>query len=250
MGAVEIAVHIDALRREGIRLADAAADAGLDAAVPTCPDWRVRDLVTHLGGVYRWAAGNVTDGSVSEEQMAAGFEAPGDKELIDWLRARHAGIVEALATADPGVECFTFLPAPTPLAFWARRQAHETVIHRVDAESAAGREITEIPPEFAADGVNELVGAFMARRGGKLRSERPMSLAIEATDAEAAWTVGIGPEGREVTAGRGAADATVTGRAHDLYLLLWNRIGADRVTVEGDPAVLGLWRERAHIRWS
>jgi len=250
VGAVEIAVHIDVLRREGVRLADAAAAAGLDAAVPSCPDWRVRDLVSHIGGVHRWAAGNVTHGSLTEEQIEAAFVAPTDGELIDWLRAGHAGLVETLTTADPAVECFTFLPAPTPLAFWARRQAHETVIHRVDAELAAGREVTEVAPEFAADGVNELVGAFMARRGGKLRSERPMSLAIEATDAEAAWTVGIGPEGREVTAGRGAADATVTGRAHDLYLLLWNRIGADRVTVEGDPAVLGLWRERAHIRWS
>lgn len=250
MGAVEIAAHIEVLRREGTRLTDAAGAAGLDAAVPTCPDWRVRDLVTHLGGVYRWAAGNVTHGSMTGEQTAAAFVAPADGELIDWLRAGHALIVEALSTADPAVECFTFLPAPTPLAFWARRQAHETVIHRVDAELAAGREVAGVPPEVAADGVNELVGAFMARRGGKLRSERPVSLAIEATDAEAAWTVRIGPEGREVTAGRGAADTTVTGRAHDLYLLLWNRTGAERVTVEGDPAVLALWRERAHVRWS
>lgn len=250
MGAVEIAVHIDALRREGLRLVDAATAAGLDAAVPTCPDWRVRDLATHLGGVYRWAAGNVAHGSMTEEQTDAAFVAPADGELIDWLRAGHAGVVETLSTADPAVECFTFLPAPTPLAFWARRQAHETTIHRVDMELAAGEEITEVPAEFAADGVNELVGAFMARRGGRLRSEEPMSLAIEATDAGAAWTVRIGPEGREVTAGSGPADAAVTGRAHDLYLLLWNRIGAERVTVEGDPAVLALWRDRAHIRWS
>ena len=34
------------------------------------------------------------------------------------------------------MRCFAFLPAPSPLAFWARRQAHETGIHRADVESA------------------------------------------------------------------------------------------------------------------
>ena len=49
-----------------------------------------------------------------------------------------ADLVAALAAAPDDLECWTFLPAPSPRAMWARRQAHETAIHRVDAELAAG----------------------------------------------------------------------------------------------------------------
>ena len=53
---MEIATHIDALRTQGELMALAAgAGAGPDDPVPSCPEWTVRDLVRHLGGVHRWA---------------------------------------------------------------------------------------------------------------------------------------------------------------------------------------------------
>ena len=58
---MEVATHIEALRREGELMAAATAVADADAAVPTCPEWRVRDLVRHTGGVHRWATGYVAD---------------------------------------------------------------------------------------------------------------------------------------------------------------------------------------------
>src|SRR4029450_13488361 len=63
---------------------------------------------------------------------------PGDDALVGWFRAGHATLVDALSAADPALDCWTFLPAPSPLGFWARRQAHETAIHRVDAQGPAG----------------------------------------------------------------------------------------------------------------
>jgi uncharacterized protein (TIGR03083 family) len=75
---------------------------------------------------------------------------PEDDVLVEWFVAGHAALVQALRDADPDLACWTFLPAPSPLAFWARRQAHETGIHRVDAESPADS-ITPFPPAFAAD---------------------------------------------------------------------------------------------------
>jgi len=245
---MEIATHVDALEAHGQRLADAAEKAGLDASVPTCPRWRVRDLLGHTGGVHRWAAGNVSRGRMTDEDTRAGFVSPDDAELLAWFRDGHRHLVETLRSADPATTAYTFLPAPSALAFWARRQAHETAIHRVDAESASGY-LTPFDTAFAVDGLAELIEAFMGRRGGALFADPPVSLAVQATDADAAWTVRIHADHRVIEQGAGAADTTVRGTASDLYVLLWNRTGPERVRVEGDPGVLAIWRERARIRW-
>jgi uncharacterized protein (TIGR03083 family) len=100
--------------------------------------------------MVRWtAAGYVSQAREEEidepdehELLLAG---PGDAELLGWFRDGHAELVRALRSADPRLSCWTFLPAPSSLAFWARRQAHETAIHRADAESAAGP-VTRFPP--------------------------------------------------------------------------------------------------------
>jgi hypothetical protein len=58
---VEITEHIDALRGQGDLLADAAERAGLDASVPPCPSWQVKDLLRHTGYIHRWAARHITE---------------------------------------------------------------------------------------------------------------------------------------------------------------------------------------------
>ena len=37
-------------------LAELAAGADLTRPVPTCPDWTMRQLITHVGRAHRWAA--------------------------------------------------------------------------------------------------------------------------------------------------------------------------------------------------
>jgi uncharacterized protein (TIGR03083 family) len=254
-GPVEPREHIAALERDGVLLATAAGRAGLDAVVPPCQPWRVRDLLRHLGFVHRWAAGYVsqareemTDGPAEDELLLAG---PGDAELLGWFRDGHAELVRALRAADPRLRCWTFLPAPSALAFWARRQAHETAIHRVDAESAAG-EVTPFPAPFAADGLDELIMGFWAR--GEERADRRCCLQVRATDTGAEWLVELGA-GTAARRRAAAADCTVAGPASDLYLLLWNRPpqggqNTDRVTVGGDPGLLRLWQDLMKVRWS
>ena len=51
--------HLEALVRRGAALGEAAAAAGLEAKVPTCPAWDVTDLLLHQGMVHRWAAANL-----------------------------------------------------------------------------------------------------------------------------------------------------------------------------------------------
>jgi uncharacterized protein (TIGR03083 family) len=246
---MQIADHIAVLDHDGRRLADAAERAGVDTEIPACPGWWVRDLLGHLGGVHRWAASYVTTGRaepLSRNGMAE-FAAPGaDDALVGWFREGHRALVDTLAGADETTTCWTFLPAPSPLAFWARRQAHETAIHRADAESVTG-DVPDWDPAFAADGIDELLNGFFNRPGGRLVADPPRSLAVAATDADAAWTMRIGPDGRDVVAGADHADVTVSGRAVHLYLLLWNRGGDGSLDVHGDRAVLDLWRDRARI---
>jgi len=187
---------------------------------------------------------------------------PDDADLVRWFRAGHARLVEALSTADPALECWTWLPAPSPLAHWARRQAHETSIHRVDAELAAGVTPSVPYPTFAADGVDELLTCFVPRRSKRLAVEAPRTLAVRATDTSAAWTLTFGPDGVTVTTDTGTADTGTTdagdgadcelrGAAADLYLTLWNRLdNPASLEVAGDEAVLAHLRDTVHIRWS
>ena len=114
---------------------------------------------------------------------------------------------------------------------WARRQAHETAVHRVDAQLATGTTVTRCAPAFAADGIDELLVLFVPRRSSKLRADPPATLAVRCTDVDASWQLRMDADGVTTTAGTGGGDTgaacTVSGTAHDLYLALWNRTGAD-----------------------
>ncbi len=187
---MEIAEHIEELRRHGMALADAAGRAGLDAPVLPCGSWQVKDLLRHTGFIHRWAASHIVspvpevrDGPSEEEILRGG--AP-DGELLDWFRDGHAALVEVLRAADPAVETATFMAAPSPLAFWARRQAHETAIHRADADSAAG-DVPGYPAEFAADGIDELIMGFGQRRKYRPETGPGGILRVTADDTGDGW---------------------------------------------------------------
>jgi hypothetical protein len=132
---------------------------------------------------------------------------------------------------------------------WARRQAHETAMHRVDAESP-GSMITGFEPAFAADGVDELLSCFMTRphlRTPKISS--PTSVHVHATDTGDDWYIKISPEAVVTSRRGGPADCTITAAAGDLYLLLWNRRSNADISVDGDRDLLALWRKDVQIRW-
>jgi len=135
------------------------------------------------------------------------------------------------------------------VAFWARRQAHETGIHRADAESPSGTGgITAFAPDFALDGIEEMLTGFLGRPDGE-RVDPPRTLYLQATDTVGQWLVRLG-EQVEVAREPGEADCSVRAPASDLHLLLWNRRPAEGLDVEGDDSVLTSWREAVQIRWS
>jgi uncharacterized protein (TIGR03083 family) len=265
MGRVEIAEHIDALNRHGTLLADAAERAGLGAKVPPCPPWLVKDLLRHTGYIHRWAARHITERPASilagppEAEIVTG--GPADPGLLSWFRAGHAALVAALSTADPDLRCATFMAAPSPLAFWARRQAHETAIHRADAESALGA-VPGYEAGFAADGIDELIMGFGSRRKYQPASDTDGGrLHVVAADTGDVWVVEA-REGRMQPRREDPADpaadtpasltCTVRGPAAGVYLFLWNRqpAGQAGVTVTGNADLLANWQSSVRVHWS
>jgi uncharacterized protein (TIGR03083 family) len=262
MCGVEISAYIDALDRDGALLADAAEAAGLRAGVPGCPDWQVRDLVRHQAYVHDWAARHVRDRSprviddgLTESDILGG--GPADPDLIAAYRQGHAALVAILREADPDVECATFMAAPSPLAFWARRQAHETAVHRYDAQSA-GPDGPPAPARafdraFAADGLDELIMGFAARRRYRLTGSGGVerSLTVRPEDAEGRWHVRLADSGTAVSRDDSAADCTLEGPAAGLYAFLWNRsdaVGAG-LAISGAPEILGRWNTCVRVQW-
>ncbi|MFJ7525753.1 maleylpyruvate isomerase family mycothiol-dependent enzyme [Streptomyces griseus] len=249
---MQIAENIASLSGEGRLLAAAAERAGPGASVPTCPGWQIRHLLRHTGMVHRWAAALVAEGRTTYQP--AGTEPALDgTELLDWFRAGHRRLVSALEEAPADLDCWTFMPAPSPLAFWSRRQLHETTVHRVDAESALGGALTPVSAGRAVDGIDELLIGFHARPKSKVRSTKPRVLRVRATDTDATWTVRISqdpPRAVRSEAGAGAdddVDCELSGTAEGLYLALWNRLPLTALTLRGDRSVARIWTDNSAV---
>jgi uncharacterized protein (TIGR03083 family) len=246
--------HLGALARGGAALREAAAAAGLDAKVPTCPAWDVTDLVIHQGMVHRWAAANLR-GERDHDTSASQAEGRAAPSLLDWYSRGLAALADTVRSTPDDATAMVFLrDAPPPRRFWARRQAHETTIHSVDAIAAACRRWptaadVEIDPVLAADGIDELLMGFITRGKGKLHAPDPYTVLVTTTDTGHAWTLRIS-DGPIVTTpdATGQPDAVVSGTAVQLYLSLWNR--ADEITADGRPELIDQWRRHIRIRWS
>ncbi|MFF0501987.1 maleylpyruvate isomerase family mycothiol-dependent enzyme [Streptomyces fimicarius] len=250
---MQIAEHIASLSGEGRLLAAAAERAGPGASVPTCPGWQIRHLLRHTGMVHRWAAAFVTEGH-TDHRPDGGEPALDGAELLAWFREGHDHLVRSLEEAPADLDCWTFLPAPSPLAFWSRRQLHETAVHRVDAESALGGPLTPVPAERAVDGIDELLTGFHARPKSKVRSRKPRTLRVRAVDTEATWTVRISEDPPEAvrTASdtpEDGVDCELSGTAEGLYLTLWNRLPLAALSLRGDRSVARLWTDNSAVTW-
>lgn len=250
---------IPVLEGEAKNLAAEAERILLSDQVPTCPLWTVRDLVVHLGGAHRWATDIVTRRLLqdsSEQEQAALLAPPRDPDqLLPWFRSGAGQLIRALAEAPDDLRAFVFLKgAPPARQFWARRQAHETTIHRVDVLAARLGRIpstseASISTAVAVDGIDELVNGFVPRRSSRLRTDEPFRMTIAPSDVRVAWTVAVSDQPPVVTPGADPnAHATLTGTAAAIYLGLWNR--GDDIAENGTVDALGHWREQVRIAWS
>jgi uncharacterized protein (TIGR03083 family) len=243
---MDIPTLLEHLESDGRRLVEAAASAGWEAPVPGL-EWDVRTVVAHTSCVHRWATAVVTlrpDDEVDAARRSI-EQAPGDALLGEWFTDGLTELVAALRAAPDDLDVFTFLRAPSPRHFWARRQAHETAIHRSDVEAALGA-VTACDVDFSQDGIAELVAEMGTQRRHAVA--RPGVLALAPTDGGDPWRLTFGGErNRAEIAPPGGADAVVGGASCELYRWLWNR-PAD-VTISGDLAIARSWASAVQVTW-
>jgi uncharacterized protein (TIGR03083 family) len=215
--------YLASLRRDLAALLVALRDAGPDAAVPCCPGWTATDLAAHMAGACEGWALIVRD-RVEDPRQVTRAEPPPTFEARLALAAHWGAELDSVLTTTDGSDKTT--------AFWVRRMAQETAVHRLDAERAAGRSYT-IDPELASDGVDEFLFVFL-RRVDQALAPLDGSVHLHCTDVAGEWLV---QADGTVTREHAKGDAAIRGPAADLLLVLWRRLPLDDVDVIGDRAV-------------
>jgi uncharacterized protein (TIGR03083 family) len=243
------------LRADSGRFAAVLAGTDPAARVPSCPDWSAADLVAHLTQVQTFwgtiVAERLTSPPVGQESITDPG-APDDlAELLSRFQAASDRLATALETATPAQPVWTWHDTDHTVGFVLRRQAHEALVHRLDAEAAAGVDFHPIDPELAGDGVDEVLDVMYggAPPWAAVTLDGPVGL-LRATDTGRQWWVqigrfdGVGPEsGTEfrdepmlALLPGGRPTFTVSATAADLDAWLWNRPSTGPVSVDGDAS--------------
>jgi uncharacterized protein (TIGR03083 family) len=218
----------------------------LTRSVPTCPEWTMRQLVTHVGRAHRWATAIVATraaGPIPFREIPDG-KLPGDQRAqAEWLNAGAAALAATVQAADDG-QAWTH-NGPGPARYWARRMAHETAVHRADGQIAVGQR-PQLDPVTAADGIDEWLGFLAApgeggdRPGPAGLQGKVLHVHVTGDEATGEWMIRPGAGGIAVEPGHGKGDVAVRGPAGDLLLLLMRRLPPSDPGIEvvGDAALL------------
>jgi uncharacterized protein (TIGR03083 family) len=236
---MEYAGFVEHVRRNGERLAS-VADGDLASPVPSCPGWTVRDLVAHLAQVYEHKIECTRLGHAPDPWPP---EWPDADRPIGWYRDAHARLLAMFDESDATTPSATWWPADQTVGFWARRMAHETAVHRVDAELARGVE-TPIDAALATDGVDEILRIMLEGDWSDDADDTATGQRVAIVTGGRAWDVVLDRGAITVSEGDGPSDARLSGEPSDVLLWLWGRAGDDRVIFDGDAETRRVLRER------
>jgi len=242
------------MRADSVRFRELLADCDPNAPVPSCPAWTAADLLWHLGEVQHWWTAMVVDRPAGPDA----YQEPDRPATYDGLLAFYDqgldGLPRALAAADPTEEAWSWSSDPDHhrVGWIARRQAHEALIHRLDAELTTD-DLTALDPTLAADGVAECLAVMY---GGLppwgTFDPLPRHVEFRMPDVGTSVWVQLGlfsgqpPEGERIDGQPDlhvveepgdVADAVVAADAGTLDAWLWHRSAAD-VDLSGDEATL------------
>ena len=225
---------LGSLRRDAAALLEGVRAAGPDAPVPMCPGWTAADLAWHIGEVHEFWGTIVADRLDTPDAYVQSPRPDTFDATVTFAESTAAALLDALETTDPATPVWTWASDRTA-GFVLRRMAHETAVHRLDAERAAGREHT-IDADLASDGIDELLFELLVwvQEGA---AELAGSVHLHCTDVAGEWLVRAdGDSGVAVTREHAKGDAAMRGTAADLLLVLWRRLPLDAVEVIGDRA--------------
>ena len=251
--------YLSHLREESARFAGVLRDAPDDAEVPSCPGWRADDLLWHLGEV-QWFWATVVREAVTDPESLVHPPRPYNRSgLLAFFDDASRKLQQALAAVGPGEHRWTWSEDKTA-GFIRRRQAHEALIHRVDAELTADVERAAMDSGLASDGVDEALRVMFGGcpPWGHIAPDPDATLRIQARDTGVSWLVtlgrftGTGPDGTTyddpdiVVADEddgSATAATVEGAAADLDCWLWSRPTAAALHRSGEESVHARFQE-------
>ena len=222
-----------AVEREGHALSLAARhDSRVE--VPSCPGWNIDELLRHVGIAHHRVALILREGRTEPPPLEE--TSPPHGGSLSWYEAGLAALLDAMRTVDPAMPVWTFSRSDPTATFWHRRMAHETVVHRVDAEQATGA-VGPLDPALVLDGIAESLEVFAPLMARREDDPATATAQLHATDVEGDWLVTLGGSTVAVEYGHAKGDAAVRGTAADLHLWLWGRVPLDRLEVFGDPAI-------------
>ena len=229
--------YLHALRSETDTLL-VVARSGLEQPVPSCPGWRVGDVLAHVGQALNWMSQIIESRSQEvlwphTNQHGYDWQSPG---LFDWFQASRDRFVRLFGETDPDEPVWSWA-GDNRAHFWLRLETMECAIHRWDAQSAVGTQ-EPIDRELAEDVIDATLRWFVpGRRSRSSLPDRGESYRFEQTDGPHSWSIRM-VEGRVVTGGHEATDVVARGTASHILLYLWVRESRAGFEVTGDSAVL------------
>jgi uncharacterized protein (TIGR03083 family) len=246
---------LTALRAEGAAFRSAVGQPGaIGEPVPSCPGWTVGELVRHLGSVYRRTRANAGSGEIREGwgPVVIPEDAPAasDEAVVGWFAAQLAAVDTFLDGLDPDQAAWNWAPQSKTAGFWHRRMAHETAVHRWDAQLATGLP-EPLESKLAGDTVAEVLDTFLP--AGRRRDPGEVFGVVQllASDMGQEWFVRLRGEGVALLDTGTLLDddthptrAVASGTASDIALALWGRVTFDVLETAGDPDLLDSLRVR------
>ncbi|WP_345625352.1 maleylpyruvate isomerase N-terminal domain-containing protein [Rugosimonospora acidiphila] len=236
-----------ALRTEGPAFREAVTDAPLDAPVPSCPGWTVAHLIGHLGEFYGFVLSHVGRGVTSrpEDTSPEEFQPPSGADPLSWWDERYQQVISTLDALDPDMPAWNWAPQAKTVEFWHRRAAHETTVHRWDAQFATIN-AEPIEPKLAADGVDEVLDTWLPAGRRRGPSDLVGVVGLGATDLDREWLVRLRADGGValldtdtlLDTDEHRERAVARGTASDLMLALYGRVGFDLLELAGDERLL------------
>ncbi|MEV1285851.1 maleylpyruvate isomerase N-terminal domain-containing protein [Micromonospora sp. NPDC049679] len=236
---------IGALRAEGPAFHAAVSEATPDTPVPSCPDWTVTDLVHHLGSIYTWVREHVARGVTDVPPKRPPTDGlPVGEAAIEWWQQEFDQLMLLLDGLDPELPAWNWAPQAKRAGFWHRRMAHETAVHRWDAQMAVAA-VEPIEAKLAVDGVSEVLDTWLPA-GRRQADPAPYGVVqLIAVDAAQEWFLRLRGEGVALLDTDTILDSDdhntrtmASGTASDLLLALWGRVGFDVFEIAGDPNLL------------
>jgi uncharacterized protein (TIGR03083 family) len=240
--------HVGVIASEGARVL-AAYRSNPDGRVPWSDRWTVRSVARHVAGSHHAVAVILADRPSADFEQAAAMPRieTSDPAFPEWFAANTERLLTQCRTVPPAAVCW----APHPLlsgtaAYWTRRIAYDTLVHRWDAEAGAGVAGAPMEPDIAADAVAELLEVGLPVTRAMTDAPAGPAIRLVCADADQAWDLDLSEVGRLTIHGE-PIDVAVTlrGTAEALLLWLWRRIEIEdgSIEVDGDRSVLDRWTE-------